>query len=185
MTAVVLPVYALLPARFCGMSHIWGCFVLRLTMKEKMNSDKLQKPYQSTQQDCTKWPTRKHNLHWNPSLWVCLFYSDSPWGEVDEASQACSRQPGTRFMFRLCVQYIWIVMTSERSLQHWGNVDRYVCRLMNSSTERLVLRFVSQAGKQRCKQKWCQQGFPSIIFHRSSFRPLLLPLHSNALYLTL
>lgn len=63
-------------------------------------------------------PTEKNNLHWNQPLWV-LTLGNTGWGFT--GPQPPARAPGS---CSVCAcMYIWIGMTSERSLRRRGNIS--------------------------------------------------------------
>lgn len=120
-------------------------------------------------------PTEKNNLHWNQPLWVCLFYNDSPWGELDEALQARSHQPGHQvhvLFVRACIyESEWPrkeVYDAEGTFLY---TDLKLCLLfkVKHGPRNPVLRFVALAGKRGCKQK----RYACTSLHQSYFNAAL------------
>lgn len=90
MTAVVLPLYALSTCKVLRDESY-----LRFTIKEKMYTDKQQKPYQSTQWDCSSF----HKATLPPTEFKSATSPEEKWMRMDRP--AVSSQ-GSRFMFLLC-----------------------------------------------------------------------------------
>lgn len=127
MTAVVLPVYALLPARFESYLRLVSAPAHNEEEKKRSqinNKSLIKAGFQRVAQGNVATGWKKNNLHWDQPLWVWLFDNGSAPGSTGwgfTGSQPPARPPGSRSV--CACMYIWIGMTSERSLRRRGNVS--------------------------------------------------------------